>query len=49
MAAFIYRINIMEIKTANINDFDIAFKFIENLWDYNKYNKRKSKRFIMKL
>ena len=34
----------MEIKTANINDFDIAFKFIENLWDYNKYNKEEVKK-----
>lgn len=34
----------MEIKTANINDFDIAFKFIEALWDYNKYNKEEVKK-----
>lgn len=29
----------MDIKIADVNDFDIAFKFIEALWDYNKYNK----------
>lgn len=29
----------MEIKNATLEDFDIAFEFIEQLWDYNTYQK----------
>lgn len=29
----------MEFKTATMNDFDVAFDYIEKLWDYNTYDK----------
>lgn len=29
----------MEIKTASLEDFDIAFDYIEKLWTYNTYDK----------
>lgn len=29
----------MEFKTASIEDFDIAFDFIEKLWTYNSYDR----------
>lgn len=29
----------MRIKTATTKDFEAAFRFIENLWNYNTYNK----------
>ena len=29
----------MEFKTATMDDFDVAFDYIEKLWDYNTYDK----------
>ena len=29
----------MEFKTATMADFDVAFDYIEKLWDYNTYDK----------
>lgn len=29
----------MEFKTATMADFDVAFNYIERLWDYNTYDK----------
>ena len=29
----------MEYKTATMADFDVAFDYIEKLWDYNTYDK----------
>lgn len=30
-------------KNAEMSDFDIAFDFIEKLWDYNTYDRDKTK------
>lgn len=38
-----------QIKKATMEEFDIAFRFIEALWDYNTYNKEEMKKVYKKI
>ncbi len=39
----------MEIKSAMPEDFDYAFSFIEDLWDYNTYDREETKKVYEKI
>ena len=34
----------MEFKNATMEDFDVAFDYIEELWDYNTYDKEETRK-----
>ena len=39
----------MEFKTATMADFDVAFDYIEKLWDYNTYDYETTKEVYEKV
>lgn len=38
----------MQIKTATMEDYDIAFSYFEKLWTFNTYDYEETKRYTRK-